>query len=488
MATAIPANEASFELSELASCTGGHTQPLHATTRVTGVITDSRAVQPGQLYVALRGENHDGHAYLQQVQAAGAAAAVIEASAEASAPSGLPLVVVQDTRRALGEIGRLHRARWGKPLVAITGSAGKTTTKELTAAALRGVGQEVLATRGNLNNEIGLPMTLLQLTASHSVAVVEIGTGGPGEIAWLTHVAEPNVGVVTTVALAHVAKLKTLADVAEEKTALLKGLPSQGVAIYSVDSEELKARESSIGARRVIGFGEARGAQLRLSRCELHADLSMSVEYQLEGEPEARSFKLSLYGKSAALDALAALGVVLALHGVAALGQAEQGMQAVKPLPGRLSPRTSAQGALIIDDSYNANPASLAASLQTLAELARVRGGQAIAALGDMAELGSHAQAEHERIGRLVVELGLSDVFFCGPEMAHAAAAAKREIKKRRARGPRVVHLSEPNACAPELMRMLDQRSAVLVKGSRAMQMERVADALCPSAGQEGKS
>jgi UDP-N-acetylmuramoyl-tripeptide--D-alanyl-D-alanine ligase len=481
MATAIPANQASFELSELAACSGGRLRAVHDQQHVQGVVTDSRAVQPGQLYVALRGERYDGHAYLAQAQAAGAAAAMIEVAAEASAPAGLPVIVVDDTRRALGEIGRLHRTRWGKPLVAITGSAGKTTTKELTAAALRGVGQHVLATIGNLNNEIGLPMTLFGLSAEHTVAVVEIGTGGPGEIAWLTHVAEPTVGVVTTVALAHVARLKTLADVAEEKTALLKGLPREGSAIYSIDSAELRARAHTFDARRVIGFGEARDAQLRLCRCELRADLSMQVEYQLEGDAAARSFMLNLYGQSAALDALAALGVVIALHGPSALAQAEAGMQLVKPLPGRLSPRSCAQGALIIDDSYNANPASMAASLRTLAELAQVRGGQAIAALGDMAELGSHSQPEHERIGRLVVELGLSDVFFCGPEMAHAAKVARHEVQARRAKGPRVQHFADPNTVASELMRMLDASSAVLVKGSRALAMERVADALCPS-------
>lgn len=480
MATAIPANRASFELSELAACSGGQIAAVHGTVRVQGVVTDSRAVQPGQLYVALRGERHDGHAFLAQAQQQGAAAALVETGTEASAPTGLPLVVVADTRRALGEIARLHRARWGHALVAITGSAGKTTTKELTAAALRGLGQQVLATVGNLNNEIGLPMTLFGLGPEHTVAVVEIGTGGPGEIAWLTHVAEPNVGVVTTVALAHVAKLKTLADVAEEKTALLKGLPREGAAIYSVDSEELRARVNTIAARRVIGFGRERGAQLRLSRCELRADLSMSVEYQLEAEPAARSFTLNLYGQSAAVDALAALAVVFALHGPSALAQAEAGLATVKPLPGRMSPRTCAQGALIIDDSYNANPASVSASLYTLAEVSRLRGGQAIAALGDMAELGSHSKLEHERIGRLTVELGLSDVFLCGPEMAHAADAARQEVRKRRAKGPRVHHFSDPSAAASELMRMLDARSAVLVKGSRASAMERVADALCP--------
>lgn len=486
MATPIPDNQASFELGELAACSGGRTQAVHETLRVTGIVTDSRKVRRGCLYVALRGERHDGHAFLAQAHKSGAVAALIEQAQEASAPPGLPVVIVSDTRRALGELARLHRARWGKPLVAITGSAGKTTTKELTAAALRGAGQQVLSTVGNLNNEVGLPMTLFCLTSAHDVAVVEIGTGGPGEIAWLTHVAEPNVGVVTTVALAHVAKLKTLADVAEEKTALLKGLPREGTAIYSVDSPELVERVNTFGARRVLGFGQAAGAQLKLVKHELAADLSMRVEYQLEGEGTSRDFRLNLYGLSAALDALAALGVVLALHpdmDRAELDRAAQGMAAVMPLPGRLCARRGVQGALIIDDSYNANPASLRASLQTLVEVARLRGGGAMAALGDMAELGEHSKREHESIGRAVVDLGLSDVCFCGPEMAHAARVANQEVRARRAKGPRVQHYADPTACASQLMRVLDGSSAVLIKGSRALGMERVADALCPGGG-----
>ena len=481
MATAIPENHASFLLHELAACSGGRVTPGAQDVRVTGVVTDSRAVKPGSLYVALRGERHDGHAFLKQVQAAGAAAALVER--ETDAPAGLPLVIVPDCRRALGEVARLHRTRWGKPVIAITGSAGKTTTKELTAAALRGTGQVVLSTVGNLNNDIGLPMTLFGLTDAHAMAVVEIGTGGPGEIAWLTHIAQPNVGVVTTVALAHVARLGTLSEVADEKCALLVGLPATGVAIYGADSAELAARVSTFGAQRTLGFGLASSAQLRLLGQHLRADLSMEVSYQVTPETTPRSMELNLYGQSAAVDALAALGVVIALQGMDAIDAAVSGMRLLKPLPGRLRPLRGAQGSLVIDDTYNANPASMLASLGTLAEVAQLRGGRAIAVLGDMAELGAHSQLEHERIGRAVVEQGLSDVFFCGAEMAHAARAAQQEIRQRRAKGPRVTHSADALDCISDLTRLLDARAAVLVKGSRSSAMERVTDALADSGG-----
>ncbi len=219
MATPIPQNEATFVLGEMAATCSGRIDPGCAGKRVRGVVTDSRAVQPGQLYVALRGETHDGHKFLAQAHAQGACAALVERADQA--PAGLPIVVVQDTRRALGDLAHLHRSRWAKPVVAITGSAGKTTTKELTAAVLGALGHNVLRTQGNLNNDIGVPMTLLGLTAAHDVAVIELGTSAPGEIARLAQIARADVGVVTTVSLAHTAGLGTLAAVADEKCALL---------------------------------------------------------------------------------------------------------------------------------------------------------------------------------------------------------------------------------------------------------------------------
>ncbi|HKU41990.1 MAG TPA: UDP-N-acetylmuramoyl-tripeptide--D-alanyl-D-alanine ligase [Polyangiales bacterium] len=482
MATPIPSNQASFTLSELAAACGGQLQLGAETLRVTGVTSDSRRVQAGELYVALRGEHHDGHAFLSAAQRAGAAAALVSDTSQL--PAGLPAVLVADTRRALGDLARAHRRRWGKPVVAITGSAGKTTTKELTAAALGGTGRRVLKTFGNLNNDVGLPMTLFGLSDAHDVAVVEIGTSGPGEIERLREICEPNVGVVTTVALAHVEKLASLDAVADEKCALLRGLPADGTAIYGHESAELEARRATFAGARVMSFGEGEGASVRLVARTAREDMTSHCAVVFQQPALRIEFELKLFGAAPAQDAAAALAVIAALGDPAALQPAAAALGSVEPLPGRLRPCKGRAGSLIIDDSYNANPASMLSSLAAVREIAALRKGRAIAALGDMAELGEHAQAEHERLGRALVQAGLADVFLCGPLMADAARAAKGEVKRLRAKGPHVVHCSDPTASVPELMRLLSQRDAVLIKGSRSMAMERVVEALCLDKGE----
>ena len=476
MATPIPSNQASFTLAELVEHCSGRLQGTDATVRVTGITSDSRKVQRGELYVALRGEKHDGHAFLPAVAAAGAGAALV--SDPGQAPAGLPLIVVADTRRALGDLARAHRRRWGRLVVAITGSAGKTTTKELTAAALGGTGRRVLKTTGNLNNDVGLPMTLFGLQDAHDVAVVEIGTSGPGEIERLREICEPDIGVVTTVALAHVERLATLDAVADEKCALLRGLPAGGVAIYGRDSPQLEARRATFQGARVLSFGEGEGASLRLITRESRADMTTRCVVSVVDPSVRLEFDLKLFGAGPAQDAAAALAVIAALSDPAALQPAAAALIGLDPLPGRLRPCKGRAGSLIIDDSYNANPASMLSSLAAVRELAALRQGRAIAALGDMAELGDHAQREHERLGRELVRAGVADAFLCGPLMAHAARAARKEVRRLRAKGPHVQHCEGPLASVPELMRLLSERDALLVKGSRSMGMERVVDAL----------
>jgi len=482
MATAIPTNEAAFVLDQIAMSCGGRVHARDASTRVRGVVTDSRAVLAGTLYVALRGEHHDGHAFVAQAQQLGAAAVLVDDMRHV--PGDLPAVCVSDTRHALGELALLHRSRWPGKLVAVTGSAGKSTTKELTAAALSALGHKVLRTRGNLNNDIGLPMTLLCLDASHDVAVVEVGTSAPGEIARLARLACADVGVVTSVSLAHTAGLGSLADVADEKCALLRALGAKGVAVYSADSEVLRARVPSFGGARTISFGLHDDANVRLLRHVLSAELTTRCTYRLAGSADALEVNLGLCGIGPALDAGAALAVVLALYGAAALPKAARGLPAVAPLPGRLAPRPTAGGALVIDDTYNANPASMQASLATLVALAHARQGRAIAALGDMAELGVHSQAEHERIGEYAAQLGVAALFVCGAEMTHAARTARvASAALPPGTAPRVQHFMDPVQSAQEIGSFMHARDAVLVKGSRSMLMERVVEALCASAG-----
>jgi UDP-N-acetylmuramoyl-tripeptide--D-alanyl-D-alanine ligase len=476
MATPIPTNTASFTFGEVAAACSGRLQGADLAGQVHGVTTDSRQVQPGEMYVALRGEQHDGHAYLAQAQSAGASAAIV--SDASAAPEGLPLIIVADPRRALGDLARAHRKRWGGKLVAITGSAGKTTTKELTAAALSGVGQSVLATVGNLNNDVGLPMTLFGLTHKHAVAVVEIGTSGPGEIARLAEICEPNIGVVTTVALAHVEKLTSLDAVADEKAALLRALPADGIAIYGKDSAVLEARKASFAAGRVISFGEAQGAEVRLAKRELRVDMTTHCLLELGDSTRTLKLDLKLFGVGPALDAAAAIAVVWASQAEQTLQRAAAALAAVEPLPGRMRPLRGRGESLIVDDSYNANPASMRSSIAALRELARLRKGRAIVVLGDMAELGAHAEKEHELLGLELVQAGIADAFVCGPLMAHAARAAKHEVKRTHAKGPRVEHCANALAALPELMRSLGATDVVLVKGSRSMRMEAVVDAL----------
>lgn len=476
MATPIPRNEAVFTFAELTAACGGELAAGDPASSVRGVTTDSRQVRPGELYVALRGERHDGHAFLPQVHAAGAGAALV--SDPAHVPAGLARVVVADTRRALGDLAREYRRRWGRRLVAITGSAGKTTTKELTAAALGGLGLRVLATRGNLNNDVGLPMTLFGLTDAHDVAVVEIGTSGPGEIARLAEICEPNAGVVTTVALAHVERLHSLEEVAVEKCALLRALPDDGIAIYGRDTPELEALRGSFRGARVISFGAGEGAEVRLARRELRADMTSRCTLQLAGEPNALEFDLKLFGGGPAVDAAAALAVVWAWREPHELSVAAAALAKLESLPGRMRPCKGRGGSLIIDDSYNANPASMRSSIAAVRELADLRKGRGVAVLGDMAELGAHAEAEHERLGRELVMAGLAEAYLCGPLMEATARAARAEVRRVRAKGPHVQHFADALSSVPELLRSLAARDALLVKGSRSMAMERVVDAL----------
>ena len=336
----------------------------------------------------------------------------------------------------------------------------------------------MLATLGNLNNDVGLPMTLFGLTRDHDVAVVEIGTSGPGEIARLAEICEPNAGIVTTVALAHVERLDSLDAVADEKCALLRALPLDGVAIYGRDSAPLEARRSTFTAGRILGFGEGEGADVRLVRRELRADMSTHCRIDLLDPPRSLELDLKLFGGGPALDATAAFALILAWQPSGAVQPASAALGAVEPLAGRMRPCRGRADSLIIDDSYNANPASMRSSIAALRELAKLRKGRAIAVLGDMAELGAHSQTEHESLGLELVRAGVADAFLCGTWMAHAARTARDEVRRTRAKGPHVVHCTDADGALPELMRSLSANDVVLVKGSRSMKMEVVVDAL----------
>jgi len=425
MATPIPGNAARFRLSEVASICGGTL--VGEDLEVRGVVTDSRAATRETLFVALRGERFDAHDFLP-----------VAGPALVSKDAPAPHVRVEDTGAALLSLGRAHRERWGssggKKLVAITGSAGKTSTKELTAAALRGAGLAVNATRGNLNNLVGMPMTLLTLTDLDEVAVVEIGTSAPGEIGTLAEGCRPDVGVVTLVALAHTEGLGTVDAVFEEKTSLLR---ASAVKIVNGDDPRLATCSAT-------HYGRAGDVRLVGWRFE---GTRTVAEYEVGGVRLRAS--LQLVGEAAALNGAGALAVASALE--VDLEAAARGMESLRPVPGRMCPRER-RGRLILDDSYNANPSSTRLALDTAKALADARGEKLTAVLGDMKELGAQSRAAHAEVVAYAKERGA--LVAVGPEMAAVTDAV----------------VDAPAALA----KVGGAAGVVLVKGSRSMGLEHV--------------
>lgn len=485
MATSIPDNSASFSLAEVAQACGGTVaEGASPKYRICGVHTDSRRVPAGGMFVALVGEHFDAHQFLPQVAEAGVGAALVRTGTPV--PAGLPAVYVADTLVALGDLAAFHRRRWGQRVVAITGSAGKTTTKELTWAALDAVersarkgdksgASRVMRTAGNLNNLIGVPMTLLTLTPEHSVAVVELGTSRHGEIARLAAIAGPDVGVVTSVAVAHAEGLGSLSGVAREKADLLRALGRKSIGVYSLDCPALVVELGSVQCAKV-SFGRAERSAFRLieqeSDSRAQGQGTMLCRYRIEGTDEALSVPLSMLGDGPAVDTAAALAVVVALHGVKGVKESIVGLAGVQPVQGRMSPQHGPNGCLILDDTYNANPASVAMSLRTLCDAGGQRGGTTYAVLGDMGELGEMWEQEHRKVGLLCAQLRISEVIGVGTAMKAAVrSAVEAGLTTARCVG-------DAADVAGLLAQRLGPNDVVLVKGSRSMKMERVVHAL----------
>ncbi len=423
---------------------------------INGVSTDSRHIEAGNLFVALKGENFDGNVFVDAVAAQGAAAAIVS---KPTPSAGLPQIVVSDTTDALGKLAQCWRSRFAIPMLALTGSNGKTTVKEMLRAILvshTGDANAVMATEGNLNNHIGLPLMLLKLAAPHRYAVLEMGMNHLGEIDYLARLASPAVALVTVAGTAHIGELGSRDAIAKAKGEIYAALPATGVACINADDDYAAYWQTLAGSRRVIRFGTSANVDVR-------------------GELIGERVKISIAGESATVT-LAALGehnqrnAIAAAAGAHALGVSlahiARGLTQFQPAHGRLCVYAGEAGSTVIDDTYNANPDSMRAAIAVLA----AKPGTRILVVGDMKELGVDGPAMHREIGVEARKANIHAVFGLGT-LAH-------EIVKTFGSGAQ--HFDDVPALLAALTPTLHANTTVLVKGSRSMKMERIVEKIAP--------
>ncbi|SDK84642.1 UDP-N-acetylmuramoyl-tripeptide--D-alanyl-D-alanine ligase [Modicisalibacter muralis] len=419
---------------------------------VAGIVTDTRALRAGDVFVALVGERFDAHDFLDQAREAGAAAAIVSRPVD----DALPQLQVADTRLALGLLGQARRLAWGGPLAAITGNSGKTTVKEMLAALLERRGA-TLATRGNLNNDIGAPLTLLGLSSRHRHAVVELGANHIGEIAWTVALARPQVAVINNVTGAHVGEFGGMGRIAQAKGEILAGLAADGVAVLNRDDAFYPFWQRLAGNRDVLSFGLTE--QARIHARDLACDSLGRYAFTLVRDGQALGqVQLALLGLHNVRNALAAAAAALALGLPAA--EVVAGLSAIQAIPGRLTLIEGPRGSRLLDDTYNANPGAVKAALEALAKMPAPHW----CFLGAIGELGQASAGLHAEVGRYAQELGIDFLGTLGPEAEPAA----------RAFGERGCHFEDWEALLRHAHDHLPSGASVLVKGSRSAGMERL--------------
>ncbi|TDY01144.1 UDP-N-acetylmuramoyl-tripeptide--D-alanyl-D-alanine ligase [Thiohalophilus thiocyanatoxydans] len=415
---------------------------------IHGVSTDTRRIADGQLFVALKGPNFDGHDFAYQAAETGAAACLVERPVE-----GLNCIVVNDTRIALGELAAQWRQRLKVRLIGITGSNGKTTVKEMLASILSGQG-EVLATRGNLNNDIGMPLTLLELDERYSYAVIEMGANHPGEIGYLTRIAKPDVALITNAGMAHLEGFGSVEGVAHAKGEIYQGLGDNGIAIVNNEDAYADYWKQLNQQRCTISFGTVPGSDVR-------AEIRIEKDGQsmaIVTPTDEMTVTLKLLGKHNALNGLAAIAAAIAVD--VPLTAIKAGLESLRPVNGRLQLKDGIKGSRIIDDTYNANPTSLYAALEALREFP----GQHYLALGDMGELGGKAESLHSDAGRKAKESGVQRLYTLGSLARHACTSFGESAYSFLEHDDMIEQIS--NDLAPDV--------TLLVKGSRRMKMEKI--------------
>jgi UDP-N-acetylmuramoyl-tripeptide--D-alanyl-D-alanine ligase len=468
-------------LAEVAEVTRGGLVAADPRAGATGVTVDSRAVGPGDLFFGLRGERADGAAFAAAAVAAGAVAAVVparpapprgsddrrEADGAGRAAERLPRVEVDDPVAALAAVAAAVRARAGARVVGVTGSSGKTVTKDLLAAVLA-TGLRTIASRRSFNNEIGLPLTLTRLEPDTQALVVELGARGVGHVAELCRLARPDIGVVTNVGLAHVGVFGSRDAIARAKAELPRALPAGGVAVLNADDPRVAAM-ATLTRARVVAYGTRAPADVRAERVALDADGRPS--FRLVTPDGAAEVALPVPGEHLVPDALAAAAAGWAL-GIGA-DEAARALAGAALSPMRMQVLRRADGATVLNDAYNANPDSMAAGLKALVA-ARRPGGRTIAVLGGMAELGPFADAEHDRVGRLLVRLGVDRLVAVGEHGRVIVQAARQEGIWEPQDAAAVADVGQ----AADAVGPLGPADVVLVKASRVVGLDRVVERL----------
>lgn len=432
--------------------------------RIDGICIDSRQLHAGNLFVALRGETFDGHTFAREAAAMGACALVVDKQGYAQIGQlPVPMLVVEDTLQALGSLAAWHRRRMPHPVVAVTGSNGKTTTKELLAAIL-GQRGAVHKTFGNLNNLVGVPLTLLDWGHEQTwAAVIEMGMNAPGEIARLTQMAQPQVGLITCVGPAHLEGLGSLENIADAKLELFANMPAQGYAILNADDPMLTARSAQyLKDKRVLRFGRSAECDVCVRAVAQHPE---HVAFELVFEKQAvHAVRLPLFGQHNAYNAGAAAAAALALG--LTPEQIVHGLQQVQVPGSRLRMLHDVGiGIHVMDDTYNANPASVQAALRTLADLGK--GHRCLAVLGDMLELGTQASALHRQVGAYAAKIGIQKLFALG----RFADATLEGFDPKHGQGSAFVDYTH---LLDAVQNNLQPGDWLLIKGSRGMRMERL--------------
>lgn len=465
-----------FTAEEIIRATGGRLIQGSVEQSVTGVSTDSRTVSNDNLFIPLVGERYDGHAFIENAVNKGAAGILVQQGRErdtARIPSHICIISVDDTLNAYGDIAGSWRNRFDIPVIAVTGSSGKTTTKEM-AASITGLSKTVLKNKGNLNNLVGLPLTVLEMNSDHEVAILEMGTNRPGEIARLTAIARPYAGLITNVGPAHLEGLKSLKGVREEKGALFSTMEQEGVAIVNYDDTAVvKAAQSWRGKR--ITFGMHRDAYVRAE--DVTQKGASGLHFILAIGEERGDVALPILGVHNVYNALAAAACSWSLD--IDFDDICRGLARFTQVDGRMELHSLMNGTYLIDDTYNANPSSVREALRSLKELKGTY--RSIVIFGDMLELGDGEEETHEDIGRYMADTDVDSIFLRGELSQKVASGAKKNGFP----GDRIFFIDNPVETAIHVKAYLKEGDWVLIKGSRKMKMEEVSTAIIELCGEK---